>query len=121
MCLILDSITEDEEETHAVLPSDRTLADVFGSPRQLLKHRNRKSASPGGFVLMCKADVKVVPMKNHPFINDATLIHTLMTFHGLLDLLSHIYWTHTVSTRFQTGMYAGLISGGDQVHSGRKR
>lgn len=30
-----------EEETHAVLPSDGTLADVFGSPRQLLKHRKR--------------------------------------------------------------------------------
>ena len=27
------------EETHAILSSDRTLADVFRSPSQLLKHR----------------------------------------------------------------------------------
>lgn len=32
------------KRTHAVLPSDSTLADIFGLPRQLLKDRRRKKA-----------------------------------------------------------------------------
>lgn len=46
---------EEEEETHAVLPSDGTLADIFGSPRQLLKHRRRKQS-----VIRCDTSVRGV-------------------------------------------------------------
>lgn len=102
------------QSTHPVLPSNRALADVFGLPRQLLKHRRKKFSVWSGATLTPSATNKHKHTANRQHESDltaevlagepVTLLHRSRSGWSSGPLLRECY----VATRFLCSWFSGF-------------